>query len=338
MTPASAPRLDRPAPDASLAAIPSSFGRRALIFVDTEEEFDWRAPRRREATTATIPALATIHARFAERGFVPSYLITRPVADDPRAVALLGGWLAAGTAEIGTQLHAWVTPPFDEELNDRNSFAGNLPEALERAKLAGLTARIAQAFGRRPTVYRAGRYGVGPRTARLLVEEGYRLDVSVRPGFDYRRDGGPNFARSGVRPFWAGPDAALLALPLGAGFTGALRGIGAPLFALAGEVRRTRGLLARAGLLARVALTPEDYPLAAALALMRALLDDGVTLFSFSFHSPSVVSGHTPYVRDAADLARFHAWWDGLFDWLAREGIAPATATELIDAAWAARG
>jgi len=56
----------------------------------------------------------------------------------------------------------WVNPPFDEALTVANSFAGNLPEAIERAKLRVLTDRITEAFGRRPQVYRAGRYGIRP--------------------------------------------------------------------------------------------------------------------------------------------------------------------------------
>lgn len=337
MSVTAAPRLDAPAPSVSRAALPASLGRRALIFVDTEEEFDWAAPRRREASTRAIPALAPLHARFADHGFVPTYLVTDPVVADPAAVDMIGGWREAGTAAVGAQLHAWVTPPFDEALDDANSFAGNLPEPLERAKLAGLTGRIADRFGARPTVYRAGRYGAGPHTAALLVEHGYRLDASVRAGFDYRPDGGPDFSRASVDPFWAGPSAALLALPLTAGFLGPLRRHGAALYSAAGAVRRARGLLQRTGMLARVALTPEDYRLDDAIALIRALSDDGVTLFSFSFHSPTLVPGHTPYVRDAADLARFHGWWEGMLGWLDREGIAPASAGDLIAAAWSAR-
>ena len=67
-----------------------------------------------------------------------------------------------------------MNPPHDEEVITFNSFAGNLPMALERAKINDLTDTIEAAFGRRPVVYRAGRYGVGPNTAELLEEAGYR--------------------------------------------------------------------------------------------------------------------------------------------------------------------
>jgi len=87
----------------------------------------------------------------------------------------------------------------------------------------------------------------------------------------------------------------------------------------------------------RIALTPEGTPLSEALRAIRILLDDDARLISISFHSPSVEPGHTPYVRDAEDLRRFYAWWDGVLDLLAREGVMPIGADDLVAAAWQAR-
>ena len=56
-------------------------------------------------------------------------------------------------------------------------------------------------------------------------------------------------------------------------------------------------------------------------------------MLNFSFHSPSLAPGHTPYVRNAADLARFHAWWSTMLDHLDRAGVRPATLDELVAAA-----
>jgi hypothetical protein len=126
-------------------------------------------------------------------------------------------------------------------------------------------------------------------------------------------------------------------LPLTAAYTGFARRLGGRLYPAAGRVARLRGLLARSGALERIALTPEGTPLADALRAIRTLLNDGACLLSISFHSPSVEPGHTPYVRDAADLRRFYAWWDGVLDLLAREGVQPIGADALIAAAWRAR-
>jgi hypothetical protein len=227
---------------------------------------------------------------------------------------------------VGTQLHPWVNPPFDEAVTPANSFTGNLPVPLQRAKLRALTEAITAAIGIRPSVYRAGRYGIGPHTARLLTEAGYRLDVSVRSLFDYSAETGPDFSRHPIWPWWV--NERLLEVPLTVGFTG-------PLHRWPALYRHAplRAPLARTGLLNRVALTPEGTPLGEALALIRRLLADGTRLFSLSFHTPSVEPGHTPYVRDAADLRTFWAWWDGVLDLFAREGVLPVRADEIVAAA-----
>lgn len=324
-------RLDRPPPSDAYIDLPASFGRRFAIFVDTEEEFDWsRPPTRDEHGTKAAESLPKAQRRLAEAGVKPIYLIDYPIATDRRCVATLRDYLEAGECTIGTQLHPWVNPPFDEALTGTNSFAGNLPEALERAKLACLTETIESGFGRRPIVYRAGRYGVGPNTARLLVEAGYQADASVRPLHDYGGDGGPDFTAVEPRPFRLGP---LLEIPLSVTYTGRLRRFGHRLYTAAGRLPRGHGLLSRTGLVSRVSLTPEGMPLAEAVDAVERLIEDGIRLFSISFHSPSLEPGHTPYVRDEADLKLFYGWWDGMFDLFARHGVEPASLEQILAAA-----
>jgi hypothetical protein len=53
--------------------------------------------------------------------------------------------------------------------------------------------------------------------------------------------------------------------------------------------------------------------------LTRALLADGVRVFVFSFHSPSVMPGGTPYVRTPPDLDRFLAKCRRYFAFFMRE-------------------
>lgn len=330
-------RLDRPPADSSYVDLPPSFGRRFAVSVDTEEEFDWSKPPTRDRHgTNSVESLPNAHRRLVSAGVKPAYLIDYPIASDPRSVAILRGFADGGECTIGTQLHPWVNPPFDEELSRANSFTGNLPIELERSKLLWLTEEIERGFGRRPTIYRAGRYGVGANTARLLVEAGYEADVSARPLFDYSREGGPDFSAVEPRPYWAA-GGALLEVPLTAAYLGLFRGFGRGLYRVAARLPRATGLLARTGLLSRVALTPEGMPLEDTLKAIDWLLEDGLRLFSISFHSPSVEPGHTPYVRDQADLARFYGWWDGVLDHFAGRGVAPASYEEIIAAAHAAR-
>nr|WP_119035281.1 polysaccharide deacetylase family protein [Hephaestia caeni] len=322
-----------PGPDARVAW-PDDFGTRFTVFVDTEEEFDWRAPLSRDARdTTAIAALPDGHRRFAERGVPVAYLVDHPIATSARAVDILRNILEDGTAAIGTQLHPWVNPPFDEAPTRANSYPGNLPRTIEAAKLDVLTDAIVAAFGVRPRLYRAGRYGIGPATTALLAERGYRLDSSIRSRYDYRRDGGPDFGAIGNHAFWWDARRRVIELPLTTVFTGLGRRSGEGLYRKLGAIPRGRGVAARLGVLARVALTPEDMPVADALEAIRVAVGEGVRVLNFAFHSPSLVPGHTPYVRDAADLAAFHAWWDRVLDLLDRLGVAAISADALIAAA-----
>jgi len=324
-------RLDLPPPAGARLRLPDSFGQRFAMFGDAEEEFDWNGPFRREAiSTLTIAALPEANRRFKETGLEPCWMVDWPVVDNPESGAVVRDLVAQGACAVGTQLHPWVSPPFEEEISRRNSYTSNLPVALQREKLLRLTDRIEAAVGVRPTVYRAGRYGVGPHTAAILAELGYVLDVSVRSRFDYRSQRGPNFSSHPQWPYRVARD--LYELPLTTAYTGLLNRW--PGFYRAESLR---GTLARTGLLARVPLTPEGVPLADALEAIDVLLGEGHQLFSLSFHTPSLVPGHTPYVRDAADLAKFWHWWDGVFDRFAARGVTPVGASELIAAFRAAR-
>jgi len=321
-----------PAPDpASFVTWPDDFGTRFTLFVDTEEEFDWRLPLSRDARSVTaIAAMPAAHLYFAERGVAATFLVDHPIASSPLAVEALKACLADGRSAVGTQLHPWVNPPFDEVVNGPNSFTGNLPRTLQAAKLANLTAVIEAAFGERPLAYRAGRYGVGPETFELLAAQGYRLDTSLRPAYDYSAEQGPVFNAVPNHAFRAG---AIVALPFTTVFTGALRGQGAGLYRVLGALPKGRGAAARLNLLSRVSLTPEDMPLADALEAVRVAAGEGLRVLNFAFHSPSVEPGHTPYVRDAADLAAFWRWWDAVLALLDRLGIRNASLGEVLEAA-----
>jgi len=316
-----------PSPDA-LARFGSDFGQRFIVTVDTEEEFDWNAPLNRDGhSTRTIPALRMFQEFCESFGIVPIYLVDYPVADSEIAVEAIGEAVSAGRAEVGVQLHPWVNPPFDETVNEYNSFAGNLPFELEREKFARLHARIVKAFGTAPLIYRAGRYGLGPRTAEILAEFGIAIDTSVRARFDYSASGGPNYRQHPLQPYWAGD---LLELPLTTVYWGPLRQLGNTIYPALWRAPQLRGALARAGLLERIPLTPEGVTVEEALRGVDVAIDQGLPLLVFSFHSPSLVPGYTPYVRAPHDLDALYDWWRTLFSHLHRRGVKPSHVTDII--------
>lgn len=281
-----------------------------IIVVDTEEEFDWSKPFARDATgTDSIPAQARAHDIYDRFGIVPTYVVDYPVATDPRAADFLGQLKEEGRAEIGTHVHPWVTPPHVEEVNARNSYHCNLPPELERAKIVKATDAVAEAFGERPTIFKAGRYGFGRNTARVLAELGYLIDCSKVPHTDFRSDGGPDFRGTPTEPHWL-PEG-LFEVPLSVGFFGAAAAAGPRVDALfdsrAAARLRLPGLLARTGLVARSRLTPEGVSCDEQCRLLEALARQGQRVFTLTYHSPSLEPGHTPYVRDEADLEAFLA-------------------------------
>lgn len=310
-----------------------SFGRRFLVTVDTEEEFDWDAPiARANRGVSAVPALRTFQEFCEGFGVAPLYLVDHPVATAAATRDALGDAIATGRADIGVHLHPWVSPPFDEDVCEANSFAGNLPPALEREKFAGLHAEIGRNLGVRPLIYRAGRYGVGPGTAAMLHAAGLSIDSSVRPLFDYGAGGGPDFSRHPQRPYWLDREGGMIELPLTVVRRGALRNLGDRLDHAARRWPRLTGVLAKARLLDRIPLTPEGISADEAIAAIDIALADGFELLMFSFHSPSLAPGHTPYVRSEADLARFYGWWRRIFTHLADRQVKPAGVGDVLAA------
>ena len=319
-------------PDLSaLASFAPGFGQRFLVTVDTEEEFDWTAPLDRDNhSVVTVPALRKFQQFCEGFGVVPSYLIDYPVACSRYAADVLGDAVASGRADIGIQLHPWVNPPFDEAVNPFNSYAGNLPYEIERAEFRTFRDRIELCIGVAPMIYRAGRYGLGPNTADILRECGVAIDTSVRARFDYSSTGGPNYRNHPLRPYWVDPAHPLLELPLTPVYWGPLRQVGNVVYPHLWRAPSLRGVLARAGMLERIPLTPEGVTASEAIRGVDVALDEGLPILVFSFHSPSLAPGHTPYVSTDDELDALYGWWRALFAHLAKRGVKPTSVNEIM--------
>ena len=311
----------------------NGFGQRSLLTVDTEEEFEWSGDFRSDGYGLKHIRWIAKFQQFCEGlGVSPVYLVDWPVATDPQAQEIIGDAVKRGTAEIGVQLHPWVNPPLEEEISTRNSFAGNLPHSLEEEKFRRLRDAIEHGFGAVPRIYRAGRYGLGPKTARFLAEAGIAIDSSVRARYDYSRYEGPDYSRHPVTPYWTDPERKLLELPLTTVFWGLLRKQGETLFPVTERISRLRGVLSKTGLLERIALTPEGVSLEEAQRGCDIAIDDGLPIIVLSFHSPSLAPGHTPYVRNEDELDELYDWLRGVYSFLRAREVSPTTVAEIIDA------
>jgi hypothetical protein len=287
---------------------------RLMVVVDTEEEFDWSAPfDRAHVGVGHMRHIGRVQSLCERWHIRPVYVIDYPIASQEPGVTALRPLVQQGRALVGAHLHPWVSPPFEEEVTTRNSFPGNLPSALERAKLDLLCQRIAAGLGERPLIYKAGRYGIGSNSFAILEDLGFTVDLSPSPPFDYREADGPDFSRRGLAPEWVGPRRSVLSIPGTGSLIGRIPSL--PLYRRAAVpwLARLRlpAILARLGIVERVKLSPEGHSTADMQRLVRWLHARGQDLFTLSLHSPSIEPGHTPYVRSESDLTSFLAALEG---------------------------
>ena len=315
----------------SRAEFAPDFGQRVFLTVDTEEEFDWNGSFTRDhhglSHVAAIPQFQAFCEGIRAH---PVYLVDWPIANDPFAVEVLGDAVRRGTADVGVQLHPWVNPPFAEELGVTNSFAGNLPRDLERSKFMNLRDKIEEAFGKAPLIYRAGRYGLGPHSAEMLKEGGIKVDTSVRPLFDYSEEGGPNYSKHPVTPYWVDKDRSLLEAPMTVIHRGAMRHLGDRLQKAGSQIPALLGAFARLHLLERIALTPEGVSTKEALAGLDLVLEAKLPLIVLSFHSPSLVPGLTPYTQTQGGVEELYDWFAKIYERLSGAGVRSVSVDEVV--------
>lgn len=319
--------------DIAAARFASDFGQRVLLTVDTEEEFDWDGPFRRDGYGLDhVDQIARFQTFCEGLGVSPVYLVDWPIATDARATEIIGDAVKRRAAEVGVQLHPWVNPPFEEEVSAANSYAGNLPPELEAAKFMALRDQIEKALGIAPLIYRAGRYGLGEHSAALLKQAGIKLDTSVRSLFDYSAQHGPDYSKHPLTPYWVDDERALLELPVTSAYWGILRQLGVPLQRLQRHFPTFYAAFAKTGVLERIALTPEGVTAEEAIRGIDIALDDGLPLLVLSFHSPSLAPGHTPYVKSAEDVETLYDWFSQIYAYLGQRGVRNTTVSEIIAA------
>ncbi|MDD4863053.1 MAG: polysaccharide deacetylase family protein [Alishewanella agri] len=298
------------------------------VVVDTEEAFDWQKfPSREQVSVNHLNLLESVQAIFRQYGIKPCYAMDYPVVKDLANNVLIREFHRNGQCEIGAQLHPWVNPPFTEQLSFSNMYPGNLDNLTEKAKLQQLTELIAANFGERPTIYKAGRYGFGENTQSILEELGYLVDLSVCPPFDHSKDGGPDYHSFSAKPFTFGKN--LLEIPLTGAYVSIYPAAAHKAFRLAQKFEQCKlpGIFARSGIVDRLMLSPEGYTFAEHVKLTKFLLQQGVRLFTWSFHSSSIEPGNTSYVRSNKDLEvfldSFKRYFDFFFNELGGQATSP---------------
>ena len=296
------------------------------VAIDAEEDFNWKTPvYGTPHSTRSMRNLRDVQPIFAAYGIKPIYLVTYPVLEDKGVVQMLQRYVERGECEVGMQLHPWVTPPFAEDRGAQaaHSYSGNLDPELEVRKLVELMRKFAASFGSDPKVYRAGRYGLSPRTAIRLEELGFQIDTSLAPRTDFSLEDGPNYSDFDYSPFWFGRRRQLLELPLCRSIVGWGAAMAHPLhrFLIHSGTERvlTTALLTRTRFAERITLSPEGNDTAAMQRLVRGLRNVGNDVLVLSFHSSSLAIGGNPYVTNKAELHYFYDRLSGILDYIAQQ-------------------
>ena len=284
-----------------------------LVAIDTEGDNQWDLQARIHQKFENIYALGTLHDFFVRHGVRPTYVITHPVATDPRSAEVLRGLHAQGNCEIGAHHHAWETPPCTAEDVRRHPYALQLPLSQFDAQLASLTQAITDAIGARPVSYRSGRFGFSAAHVSSLEQQGYLIDSSVAPLFYEAHKGGPDFVDAPLTPYYLAYDNAtrpgtsnVLELPISAALNRRVPAWLAHAYARAPFNYTTK----RALRLARIAqvhwLRPSYTSAADMCALGRRLVDRGAPILNLLFHSSEVIAGGSPYNKTQGDLDAFY--------------------------------
>jgi hypothetical protein len=158
-----------------------------LITIDTEGDNLWARPR--EITTRNAAFLPRFQALCEEYDLKPTYLTNFEMAQSPVFQEFARDVLRRRTGEIGMHLHAWNSPPLAPLTDDDYRYQPYLieyPESVMRDKVELLTKLLEDTFGVKMSSHRAGRRGMNEAYARILVDQGYRVDCSVSPHVSWR--------------------------------------------------------------------------------------------------------------------------------------------------------
>jgi hypothetical protein len=283
-----------------------------LVGIDTEGDNQWDVRAREAQTFDNVYALPQLHTRFERHGVRPTYVVTYPVATDPKSIEIIRYLQLRGTCEIGAHHHAWETPPCDENDARRHAYASMLPHARFEEQLRALTSAIHDAAGERPVTYRSGRFGLAASHVCALEREGYLVESSVVPLFYEAHRGGPDFVEAPLRPYFLAYDSTVrpgssnvLEVPCSAALSRRVPDRLAWAYARAPWQYQTRRVLRKLGI-ARVRwLRPSYSSLDDMKALARQLVASGEAVLNVMFHSSEAIVGGSPYNRTAGELEAF---------------------------------
>ncbi len=304
-----------------------------LITVDTKGDNAWTRPR--VVTTKNVHYLERFQDLCESNGLKPTYLTNYAMVKCPVFRGFAGWVLARRVGEIGMQLHPWHTPPLVPLTPADHRFLPYLiqyPETVMRDKIRTLTRELEQVFGVKMISHRAGRWSFDKRYARLLIEEGYRVDCSVTPLVSWEKakgdpvqGGGTNYEAFPHGAYWVDLEdisrpgtSQLLEVPMtilpgerteARSLSEALRQLPGPLPKL---TKPLRSVCDRVTPPVRW-LQPNGRNGVQLLEIVEEVLAEGRSYAEFTLHSSEFMPGGSPAFRTEADSERLFSNLSVLF-------------------------
>lgn len=282
-----------------------------IITIDTEED-NWGDYSSTGQTLENIQRIPCLQELFDEYDVKPTYLITYPVATDPKSISILKKILDEGKCEIGTHCHPWNTPPFEEEMNRENRMLCNLSEDIQYKKIKSLHEVIVKNLEFTPVSFRAGRWGYNHKTALAIHKLGYKVDSSITPYTHWKKNCGPDYSDISPRPYRINLDnifedsknSSMIEIPATIGylqnnFDFANRTL--KIIERGNNRSRLIGILSKLRLLNKVWLSPELSSSKEMINLTKVMIRKDFKILNMAFHSNSLISGRNPFTMSNDD-------------------------------------
>ncbi len=315
-----------------------------LVTIDTEED-NWGLSKDKVnlENITLIPKVQEIFDRYNIR---PVYLCNTPVVEDDNASAIIKHLFDKGRCEIGMHLHPWNTPPIEEDICEYNTNLKNLPGKLVEKKIQYLKDIIYTKFGTLPIMFRSGRWGAGRDLFKILINSGFKIDSSITPFVSWKKYGdGSDYSSYWPIPFFwtmnnssrssCQMDGEILEIPVSIGFNRLHFEICASIRNLLRKALlknlRLLGFMDYIGIMKDIWLSPEFNNWRDMLLLSENLVKQGINILNFTFHSPSLVPGLTPFVSDSkVFLNNIEKYFQSL---KSEFNVVPVTSEEVVELA-----
>lgn len=151
------------------------------IDVECDKGPGWKIQRPLSFSSVLGAIPDTLAPLFRSRDIPATLLLSPEVIRSRECADMLCSHIDPDT-ELGTHLHAEFIEPQSLFNCNKTSFMQNQYKPnIEFEKLQNLTRLFIDTFGKSPTSFRAGRFGLSKHTLKFLCELGYIADTSVAP-------------------------------------------------------------------------------------------------------------------------------------------------------------